>query len=39
MKVIAVQKGGTWENNWQLYPLPLSELQKDLNLKQNEGYN
>jgi hypothetical protein len=32
-------KGGTWNTNWQLYPIPFGELQKDPNLVQNPGYN
>jgi hypothetical protein len=32
------EKGGTWNTNWQWYPLPLSELQHDPNLVQNAGY-
>jgi hypothetical protein len=31
-------KGGAWSPNWQLYPVPLSELQKDPFLTQNNGY-
>jgi hypothetical protein len=31
-------KGGTWEAEWQLYPLPLTDLKTDLNLVQNSGY-
>ncbi len=31
-------KGGTWNTNWQLYPIPLSELQANPNIKQNQGY-
>ncbi len=35
---ICASKGGTWNANWALVPLPLSELQLDPNLKQNPGY-
>ncbi len=35
---VTTKKGGSWNTNWQLYPLPLSDLQKDMNLTQNMGY-
>jgi len=38
MPAITALKGGTWNTNWQLYPLPLTELQKDVSLSQNAGY-
>jgi len=38
MSIITPQKGGVWTTNWQLYPIPLSELQADPNLIQNPGY-
>ncbi len=38
MTRVAPQKGGVWNANWQLYPLPLSDIQKDINLVQNPGY-
>ena len=31
-------KGGIWKSDWQLYPIPLYELQQDANLTQNLGY-
>jgi len=31
-------KGGTWKSDWQLYPIPLSEIQMDKHLTQNDGY-
>jgi hypothetical protein len=31
-------KGGTWKTEWQWYPLPIIELQRDPNLVQNAGY-
>ncbi len=31
-------KGGTWSTNWQWYPIPINDLQKDVNLYQNTGY-
>jgi hypothetical protein len=36
---VCQSKGGTWGPNWQLYPLPLTELQTDFKLIQNPGYN
>lgn len=38
MSVATVQKGGSWMSYQQWYPLPVSDLQLDLNLKQNNGY-
>ncbi|HWK05561.1 MAG TPA: RagB/SusD family nutrient uptake outer membrane protein [Puia sp.] len=35
---VCATKGGTWNIDWQWYPIPLSELQADPNLKQNKGY-
>ncbi|SDF15269.1 Starch-binding associating with outer membrane [Mucilaginibacter pineti] len=29
---------GTWNTNWKLYPIPLSEIRLDPNLIQNPGY-
>jgi hypothetical protein len=34
----AIVKGGTWNTNQQLYPIPQSELNTDPNLIQNSGY-
>jgi hypothetical protein len=31
-------KGGTWNTNQQLYPIPAGDIQLDPNLKQNPGY-
>ena len=31
-------KGGVWNSDWELYPIPQSEILLDLNLKQNAGY-
>jgi hypothetical protein len=31
-------KGGTWNSDWQLYPIPQSEIVNDANLQQNPGY-
>lgn len=38
MPSITSQKGGTWDNRWALYPIPLSVVQISPNLKQNPGY-
>ncbi len=38
MGAITLSKGGTWNTNWQWYPIPLSELTMDLKLTQNDGY-
>lgn len=39
MNNFAIQKGGLWSSNWQLYPIPREELRNNPNLIQNEGYN
>jgi len=38
MSIVTPQKGGTWNTNWQWYPLPYSDLQNAPQLKQNSGY-
>jgi len=38
MTVVCPLKGGTWSTNWQLYPIPAVEIDKDHNLTQNPGY-
>jgi starch-binding outer membrane protein, SusD/RagB family len=38
MEDITPLKGGTWDNRWSLYPIPLMEIQNNPNLKQNPGY-
>ncbi|HLX91069.1 MAG TPA: RagB/SusD family nutrient uptake outer membrane protein [Puia sp.] len=35
---VCQQKGGTWNTDWELLPLPLLEIQVNPNLKQNPGY-
>jgi starch-binding outer membrane protein, SusD/RagB family len=35
---VCKKKGGEWNSYQQLYPIPLSELQRDPNLTQNIGY-
>jgi hypothetical protein len=38
MSSVTAEKGGTWDANWQWYPFPLKELQRNPNLEQNTGY-
>ncbi len=38
MPAVTAAKGGTWNDEWELYPVPLTDLQADLNLSQNPGY-
>lgn len=38
MSVVTPLKGGTWNTNWQLYPILLDELNRNRNLTQNPGY-
>jgi hypothetical protein len=38
MNIASLAKGATWNTNWQLYPIPSVELQRNLNLTQNTGY-
>ncbi len=38
MSVVTPQKGGTWNSQKQLFPLPLTDLQRDPNLVQNPGF-
>lgn len=35
---VSSQKGGTWSSNWQWYPIPQAELDRNPNLVQNSGY-
>jgi hypothetical protein len=40
MNIIAPLKPAVWNSNWQLYPIPKTELDKNPNLApQNPGYN
>jgi len=39
MAPAAIQKGGSWNSNYKNFPIPISELNADPNLKQNDGYN
>ncbi|HEY0612001.1 MAG TPA: RagB/SusD family nutrient uptake outer membrane protein, partial [Chitinophaga sp.] len=38
MSVVTPQKGGVWDANWQLLPVPQTELLANHNLSQNPGY-
>jgi len=38
MPMVTQAKGGTWNPNWQWYPIPLTDLTNDPNLVQNNGY-
>lgn len=38
MSVVTLQKGGTWNTNWQWYPISQTELQRNPFLVQNAGY-
>lgn len=38
MPHVMLSKGGTWNTNWQWYPIPVEDLQRNPNLKQNSGY-
>lgn len=38
MSVVTPEKGGKWNSNWQLYPIPAGEIIADGNLAQNMGY-
>jgi len=35
---VCTQKGGSWNSDWQWYPIPAYDLVLDPNLKQNDGY-
>lgn len=35
---ICHQKGGTWNADWELYPIPLNDIMNDDHLSQNSGY-
>jgi len=37
--ILGAIKGTSWQATDQLYPIPLSEMQKNPNLTQNAGYN
>lgn len=35
---VTPQKGGSWNSNWQLYPIPQNDIILDGNISQNTGY-
>jgi hypothetical protein len=35
---VCAAKGGSWNSDWQFYPIPRNELLSDPNLSQNQGY-
>ncbi|MBO9684630.1 MAG: RagB/SusD family nutrient uptake outer membrane protein [Flavisolibacter sp.] len=38
MATVCAEKGGVWNTNWSLYPIPQTEIDKNSNLHQNMGY-
>lgn len=38
MNIVTPLKGGVWNTNWQLYPIPPYDIITDGNLTQNNGY-
>ncbi len=38
MTAVTPQKGGIWNTDSQLYPIPLGDIQKNTNISQNPGY-
>jgi hypothetical protein len=38
MPAATAAKGGTWNDQWELYPVPLTDLESNVNLTQNPGY-
>jgi starch-binding outer membrane protein, SusD/RagB family len=38
MLAATAAKGGTWNDQWALYPVPLTDLESNLSLTQNPGY-
>ena len=39
MPAATTAKGGTWNDEWELYPVPVMDMESDRNLVQNPGYN
>ena len=39
MTVVSPHKGGSWNDNDSLYPIPFQDIQADPKLSQNPGYN
>lgn len=38
MSAVTPKKGGMWDTNWQLYPVPIYDIQHNSNISQNPGY-
>lgn len=38
MSIVTPTKGGSWSSNWQLFPVPLDQIQLNPFLTQNTGY-
>lgn len=38
MTVVTPEKGGTWSDNWLVWPLPLADIDNNRKLVQNNGY-
>ena len=38
MPAATAAKGGTWNDQWELYPVPVTDIEADPNLVQNPGY-
>jgi len=38
MPAATAAKGGTWNDNWELYPVPLTDMEANPKLVQNPGY-
>jgi hypothetical protein len=38
MSIVTPLKGGTWNPNWALYPIPTTDLKYNPNISQNPGY-
>lgn len=39
MTTATAEKGGVWNSNWQLYPIPNGDIKRTKGLTQNPGYN
>ena len=39
MSLVTPGKGGIWQATDTLYPIPLTDIKADLNIRQNPGYN
>lgn len=38
MPAVTAAKGGTWNDQWELYPVPLTDMEANSALTQNPGY-